>query len=242
VASITGSSTFFYGQNNVSGDYQGIIKNTRNVSNTGRAIMILEVGGTSAGDAFYVARIASGDQWSWGLDNSDGDKWKLTPKSTAPGSVANSGIIVTSAAVALVGINKDAPAHPLDVEGVTRATQFRNTGNLYSSANVVFGTGAGTGPTVGSISGGNNWFQFNFNTGTAPANDGDIFTITYPNAYGVLSYVTFSPRGNPGGINAADDISKFYVSAAGAASFTMKANGTLQASTAYAFSFSVGGY
>jgi hypothetical protein len=231
-----------HAEGSVSGDYQAIIKNTRKFLNQGRAIMILEVGGTAGSDAFYVARIAGGDQWSWGLDNSDNDKWKLTPKSTGPGSVANSGIIVTSEAVAKVGINLDAPAHPLDVAGVTRAVQFRNTGNLYTSGNVAFGTGAGTGPTIGSISGGNNFLQFNFNTGTAPANNGNIFTITYPNAYGTISYVTFSPRGDPGGINAATDITKFFISAAGTNSFTMKANGTLSASTAYTFSFIVGGY
>ena len=241
VANIAGSSTLMKGDNNVSGDYVVFLKNTRNTGNTGRAIFISEVGGTAAGDPFYVARILSGISWAWGLDNSDGDKFKIT-NSTAPGGVANSGLIITTGAAAFVGINLDAPIHPLDVSGVARSTQFRNTGNLYAAGNVVFGTGAGTGPVLGSISGGNNWLQITFTTGTTPTANGDIFTITYPNAYGNSSRVAFSPSGNPGGINASTEITKFYISPFVAASFTMKANGTLTASTQYGFSFSVGGY
>jgi hypothetical protein len=47
--------------------------------------------------------------------------------------------------------------------------QVINLTNLYSGTNVAFDTGAGTGPTTDSITGGGNWIAFTFTTGTSPA-------------------------------------------------------------------------
>lgn len=232
---ISGSSTLLAGDNNVSGDYMILLKNTRNVSSTGRSIIITEVGGTSAGDAFFVTRINGGDQWSFGLDNSDADKWKLTPKSTAPGSVANSGVIVTSEAAAKVGINLDAPARTLDVAGTTRAVNLVNTQAAPTVGSL--GNGLGTGPTIDLVDGGNNGFIIQFTTGTAPTANGTLFTVTYANAFTTYSFPVWSADNN----NAATDFNKFVRSTASPASFTWVANGTLAASTSYHFIFVVMG-
>lgn len=51
-----------------------------NDSNTSssNARMLASVAGTSAGDAFFTASISGGQNWSWGLDNSDSDKFKIS--------------------------------------------------------------------------------------------------------------------------------------------------------------------
>jgi hypothetical protein len=238
-ANITGDSKLIHGENNVSGTYDIRLVNTRNVSNTGNSRLILQTGGASAGDPFilFVVSSASND-WAVGVDNTDSDKFKITPKATAPGSVANSGLIIRSEAAARVGINKDNPAHPLDVEGIAQAHQFRNHTNAWTAGNIVFGTGAGTGPAVNDIVGGVNGFRIRFTTGTTPTNNGDIFTATYPTSFGGESYVTMSGRTT---VAYNDERAKFYVSAAGANSFTLKANGTLTASKEYHIQFTIFG-
>lgn len=238
-ANITGDSKLIHGENNVSGTYDIRLVNTRNVSNTGNSRLILQTGGASAGDPFVLFVVASAsNDWAVGVDNTDSDKFKITPKATAPGSVANSGLIIRSEAAARVGINKDNPAHPLDVEGIAQAHQFRNHTNAWTAGNIVFGTGAGTGPAVNDIVGGVNGFRIRFTTGTTPTNNGDIFTATYPTSFGGESYVTMSGRTT---VAYNDERAKFYVSAAGANSFTLKANGTLTASKEYHIQFTIFG-
>lgn len=56
-------------------------QSTSNTSNS-RAAMITEVAGASAGDAYYQARIAAGQNWTWGLDNSDSDAYVLSASAT----------------------------------------------------------------------------------------------------------------------------------------------------------------
>ena len=199
--------------------------------------------GNSSGDAFVQFNISAdgGTSASIGIDNSDVNKIKITPNATWPGANANASFVGTNDAVPLWGINTDAPAHPLDVNGVARAIQLRNT-NVWQNADIAFGTGAGTGPTINSISGGNNGFQLNFTTGTVPAANGIIFTATYPNPFGVLSYPVPWGRGAPGGVNFLNEMAKFNVDSAGAGSFVIKANGTITASTQYAINFVIMGY
>lgn len=240
--SLGGDTEAFRASANISTEFIGIISNVRNTANTGNAKLTLSVGGTAGGDPYIAFVVPSGSNTVMGNDNSDGDKFKITPGGQTPGSVANAGLIITQTTPRAVGINLDAPIHPLDVAGVARAAQFRNTGNLWAVGNVAFGTGAGTGPTVNSISGGNNFFQVTFTTGTAPTANGVIMTLTYPNAYGTLTYPVLHGRGDPSGVNYMNEEVKFNVSAGAAASFTIKANGTLTASTIYGFSVGVGGY
>lgn len=230
-ANITGSSTLLHGENNVSGDYFGIIKNTRNVSNTGRSIFILEVGGTSAGDAFYVVRTTGGDQWSMGLDKSDGNSFKITPKSTAPGSVVNSGFIVTNAATPKFGFNIDAPGRDVDMAGVARAKQW-----VATSANPTVGAagnGLGTGGTIDIISGCNNGFYITFTCGTAPVANGPLFTVTWASSFTTEHYPVFV-HGNKA---TADEFSKFVFDGFAPGTVKMKANGTLTAGAAYRLHF-----
>lgn len=54
--------------------------NTANTAGTA-ANFIAGVGGSSAGDSWYSALITGGGEWSWGVDNSDSDRFKLSHSS-----------------------------------------------------------------------------------------------------------------------------------------------------------------
>jgi len=70
-------------------------------SNTGsHALVRTVVGGTSAGDPFFQALIdASGLAWSWGIDNSDSDKFKIS-QSTGLGT--SDALTITTAGLVTV--------------------------------------------------------------------------------------------------------------------------------------------
>ncbi len=57
------------------------IANTSNTASSDSKIVIT-VAGTSAGDSIITKTVTSGDSWTDGVDNSDGDSWKLQ-KATA---------------------------------------------------------------------------------------------------------------------------------------------------------------
>lgn len=235
---ITGATELLRGSANIAGAFTGIIANANNGA-SGTAYWEASVGGTSAGDPFFKTTVTGGTSIVWGQDNSAaGDPWRLTPLGTAPGSVANVGITVLNQASPLVGINKDLPIEELDVAGEVRAVHYLNTGNLWNNGLCAFGTGAGTGPTIQVLSGGNNYYIFEFTTGTTPTNNGVIATLTFPNAFPVgPTSTTFSPRI----AQAATDIAKFYIQASSDTAVIIQANGTLAASTQYKFMLHTGG-
>ena len=219
---------------NVSGNMIMSQLNANNASTSANTLFQMSVGGASAGDPLIQFTVSGVGQTAIGVDNSDGDAFKITPGASVPGGTANRGLIVTNAATAQVGINNDAPAHPLDVTGRTRATQFCY---LQSNPSVTFGTGAGTGAS-GSCTGGNNGFQITFTTGTTPTANGLIFTITLGTAFPTVHQFVPGAR-NP---QAATDLNKFYTSGFTAGQFSVTANGTLAASTQYVLYYVGMGY
>lgn len=239
--SITGSVNAIHADANISATWGAVIENVRNLA--GAAAMIeVKVGGTSAADPFVLFTVPSGTSTVLGVDNSDGDKFKITPGGTAPGSTANKGLTLTTDAATLAGINRDAPLYHMDVNGRVRATTgFIGDGVTWNSGLIAFGTGAGTGGSllVNSITGCDNWMYLSFTTGNAPTANGTIFTATYPNAWPgawAASFVTWSPFN----ANAATDIAKFRGGNRTNTNFTLVANGTLTANTNYQFCFQIG--
>lgn len=235
---IAGQVEAFRGTVNASGDLGMFLTNQRNVGNSGTTTLSLYTGGAAASDPRILFGITGVKDLAMGLDNSDGDKFKITPSALNVGAVANSGLIITQDATPLVGINNDSPAHALDVTGRSRAsTGFIGKGFIWLAGNIAFGTGAGTGPVLNSITGTDNGFEITFTTGTGPVADAVIFTGTYPNAWG-----------GAGWSNAvlcaankvtANEITKFYTTNATSNSFQLQANGTLTASTAYRLRFAI---
>ena len=231
-ASIAGNSVFALGSNNVSGNYLSGLFNTRNLAGA-NAIQYIAVGGGTAGDPILQFIVNGAVTHAIGTDNSDADKFKITPNSATPGGNANSGLVITNALVSLVGINMDAPIHPLDVAGSARAVNLRNT--LAAPTVGSLGNGLGTGATIDVVDGGNNGFFINFTTGTAPTANGTMFTVTYANPFTTYSHQVWQGYN----ANAVTDYLKFRRSATGPTSFTMAANGTLAATTTYNLGFIV---
>lgn len=268
---VTGSPVGLWVSGNINGNLNNGIINVNNVNANANTILTLQTGGSSAGDAilqliagstwsvgvdnsdadaFLIAqnaapgaanrlRIATGGNVSIG-----------TTVETARVNIAGSG--TTSATYSLiahnsasaqvlvvrddqrVGILTNAPTQELHVNGDMIARQYINT-NVPPS--IAYSTGAGTGPSTGTLDGGVNFVRLSFTTGTSPAANGDIFTITLNQSFPSLPIVVFSANSN----TAATDYSKFYLSTVGLNSFTIKANGTLSASTVYQLAFHIGG-
>ena len=222
---LSGTQEFIRASANVNGNMINSLLNASNASTAANAIETISVGGAAAGDPLIQFVVSGVGQTTIGVDNSDSDKFKITPGASVPGGTANRGLVVTNAATALVGVNNDAPAHPLDVTGRARANQHVQA---QENPTVSFGSGAGTGAS-GSCLGGSNGFQITFTTGTTPAANSLIFTVTLATAFpSVHQFV-------PGARNAqaATDLNKFYTSGFTASQISVTSNGTLAASTQY---------
>jgi hypothetical protein len=230
---IAGQVEALRGTVNASGDLGMFLSNTRNVGNSGTTTLSLYTGGAAASDPRILLGITGVADFAMGIDNSDGDKFKMT-NNVNVGGVANAGFIMTRDATPLFGINKDVPAYPLDVSGRARATQYIGLNGQWANGNIAFGTGAGTAPTNNGTSGPCNAFTITFTTGTAPAANGIIFTATFPTPFPLgPSFTVFTPRSQ----SAATDFTKFYVQASSDTAITFQANGTLPVSTQYSFTF-----
>jgi hypothetical protein len=242
---ITGTTEFLRMNGNINGNMYALLNNTNNAGAANHTIFQIASGGASAGDAVVQFTVAGAMTHAIGIDNTD-DRLKLTPNSSTPGGSVSLGVIIRdNSGVGNTGINNDFPVQPLTVEGIGRADLWIGEGNLYTAGNVAFGTGAGTGPSVGQIIGSGNSVMVTFTTGTTPAANGNIFTLTYPNSFPTKSIVVFSAGADAGGgagDNAAGAITKFKIESSGAGTFVFKAVGTLAASTSYAVSFNFTGY
>jgi hypothetical protein len=236
---ISGTTEFLRMAGNINGVMATTMENSNNAGPGSATIFQMLVGGTSAGDPILQFSVAGAVTMAQGIDNSDGDKFKITPNSSTPGGLANSGLIITQDATPLVGINRDAPAHALDVTGRTRSsTGFMGAFARWVAGNIVFGAGAGTGPVLDAHAGTDNALYVSFTTGTTPTNNAVIFTGTYPTAWTNVATVTFSADGTN---NSATDIAKFRTGGRTAAKFDFIANGTLTANRNYQFCFTIWG-
>src|SRR5260221_8179557 len=87
---ITGAKTVAYASwlQSIASSGAQVLNKSTNSSNTASsdALILTEVGGTSAGDASFSSIVASGNSWPWGLDNSDSDAWCITNAATLNGT------------------------------------------------------------------------------------------------------------------------------------------------------------
>jgi hypothetical protein len=234
---ISGSTEFFRASGTINGG--NLIGQMYNVSNLANSAVLFQLitGGAVASDPAIQFTVNGVVTHAMGLDNSDADKFKITPNAALPGATVDKGLILTNDATTRVGINKDAPLYSLDVSGRTKSsTGFIGTFAQWAAGNIVFGTGAGTAPVLNSISGADNALYVSFTTGTAPTANAIIFTGTYPNGWPAGSFVSFSADNTN---NSATDIAKFRTGGRTAAKFDFVANGTLTASTNYQICFAI---
>lgn len=237
-----GSMEFLQMRGSINGNLIAGQYNTNNASATAHSFYTVSSGGTAAGDAFFQMQIAGagGVTSSFGIDNSDGDKIKLTPNSTTPGGTINHGLILTNDAVTLAGINTDAPAFPWDVAGKERSQQYIGINVAWGAGDLFFGLGAGTAPTFTGMTGTHNWVRVLFKTGTAPTANNVIFSVVRK------ATNEFAAKGFPviaaGNANTAGEITKFFVGADNGITWNIVANGTLTASTDYELVVCFSGY
>lgn len=238
--SLTGTTEFLRASGNITGALYALLSNSNNTSSSSSTILQLLVGGANAGSPMIQMGVSGVVSHAFGVHNADSDKIKFTPNSSSPGGTADHGLILTNDAVPRLGINKDNPKHPGHINGRLMADDLVGKGQVWFVGAISMGPGAGTGASVSSTSGCNNFFQINFNTGTGCVANGNVFTATFPNPWpSSVSYVVFSARSTAASAN---DISKFYIFSSNATEFVMRANGTLSDSTTYAFSFVAGSY
>lgn len=228
----SGQQTALLGQGTVSGALQVWIDNSANTS-TADAVLHLRVNSQTSNDPFILYNIGNATYWSEGMDNSDGDKFKISPSSAL--GAAESVFVLTRDTPMRCGINVNSPAYQLDVNEGIRGNRF--IGRL-SPPTITPGTGMGTAPTGITTTGSINGFQISFTTGSAPAANATIFTATYGQTFPTGSVVVFSPRNS----TTASQTTRFFVSANTTTGFTFTSNGALDANTTYTFSFVIMGW
>ena len=114
--------------------------------------------------------------------------------------------------------------------------QYINGANAYNNTFVAFDTGAGTGPTTDSITGGGNWIAFTFTTGTSPAASATVAVITLAQSFPNET----CPIPAAGNANAAGQMTNFYTEAT-TTTITLKVTSALAASTQYIVRFNLFG-
>ena len=225
-----GSAEWLRVNGNFSGNLTSTIFNTRNAGASGDNIFSLVTGGASGGDPILQFIISGVETWSIGVDNSDADKLKIKPQaSPGAGASGGEGITMTTAVTPLVGINTDAPAHPLDVNGFARALTYTSRTDA-TGGTVTFGTGAGSGPSLFAVVLPNgNMCTVRWTQGTSGTAGGRVLNIAIPTVLRHASkiYVTFSANNDL----TARDIAKFSIDYSGTTpgSIALKSNALLTA-------------
>jgi hypothetical protein len=235
---INASTTFLRASGNITNNVIAEVLNTNNAAATSNSILTIGSGGASGGEPIIQFTIAGAVTHCIGSDNSDADKFKITPNSATPGGVANASLVATTAATPLWGINKDAPAYVVDIGGQTRAVQFMVT-NVEPTAGAA-GNGLGTGGAINDISGADNAFTIRFTTGAAGlVAGGPICTVTYSTPWPSFAVPVFSQVEDDAG----NEITKFVLGSFGGTSFELKVRTgqTLTPSTEYILAFVCGG-
>lgn len=160
--------------------------NTRNTGSSGSSIHEIGVGGSLAGDAFMRFVVSGGATWIIGIDNSDNDTLRiLNQVNPSSGAVGGEGIRIETGTTTKVGINKTTAVEVLDVGGNVRGEMWKNVATTGTIGTFALGTGAGTGATINS--GNTSWWgnggYLYFTSGTSPATNAIVATITMAAGY-----------------------------------------------------------
>ena len=107
---------FSLSKSNPGGQVRLEIENTSNSANS-HSIMSIYNGGATAGDPFLFLNVPSGNSYSMGIDNSDGDKFKISS-----GWLLGSGDLLTVTNSGNIGIGTTNPSAKFEVTGNTRIT------------------------------------------------------------------------------------------------------------------------
>lgn len=146
----------------LSGSYVSIkARNTSNTVSSG-AVVLAEVAGASADDAVFRASVAGVTTWTWGIDNSDSDKWKI-----AAGTDVGTSTLMAISTAGLFAFNTTSPDAAITYDfreasaGLHCHAQFKASNNsvgalIYinnSTANTLLEVRANGGAVGGTIFG-----------------------------------------------------------------------------------------
>ena len=104
------------------------VKNADNTNPASHARIYAQVGGANGGSPFFVAAVPGTAVWSFGLDNADADKFKIS---------ADTGFTATKLTILLdgkVGIGITAPTVALDIVGALKTTLDATIGGNITSS------------------------------------------------------------------------------------------------------------
>lgn len=218
----------FKAEGNISVNMVAALINSFNAGGAGNVIWQLITGGANGGDPAIQFGVSGVVSHAIGLDNSDGDRFKITPNASLPGENANASFVVTNDVTPRYGFNVDAPAYVIDMNERARFGQVMSRPATYAAPTP--GTGAGTGPTFTITNGTGNGFIINITTGTSPTLNGNIVTITIPWFSSGAVNATFSAYNDL----AASHISRFKVGSTSNNNITLtNCNTALSASSGY---------
>lgn len=213
---------------NLGANLNTTIWNVNNVNGGANNLFNLVVGGASGGDPAVQFSISGATTWSVGVDNSDSDKLKFKNASHPSGSPTNTGMTITTGSTSKVGINNDNPLYDLDVAAFARAfTLINNSNGTNNKPSISNNTGMGTGPTGLVSFGSNNALYYAFTTGTSPASNAVVFSVTPQTAFPNFMVPVI-------GYHNANAVGKFRIGSAGNTGFDVYSVGSLTASTPYA--------
>ncbi len=114
-------------QDNAGGNAALHLENTNNANAASHAKAVIKVGGASSGDPFAVFDVANVGGWTVGLDNSDGDKFKIDYGSSPYPSIGTKMTIDTDGKV---GIGTTTPSYPLHVRASSGVLFAESTNSL----------------------------------------------------------------------------------------------------------------
>ena len=168
-------------------------KNQDNTNAGSHVRNYLQVGGTSGGDAKSIFAIPGGQVWSFGLDNSQGDNFKISNHTNLG---TKDRIAITPSGD--VGIGVSNPVHDLQIEKSDSGNMtmwVKNTNNASANAHARFyvqvgGTSGGDAKSVFAVQAGQVW-SFGLDN-----SDGDNFKISANTNLGTNDRFVLTPAGD----------------------------------------------
>lgn len=154
-------------KSNSAGDVPLVVSNTSNTASS-TATITTSVAGASADNPFYVATVTGAQSWSWGIDNSDSDSFKIAHAANLDSNIA---------------VTIDTSKNISGAASITAATGFTAT-----TGNIVATTGEVRADTVTSAGATNPVdFSTNFTLSNAVHTvTDDDYTITDTDGYSLI--------------------------------------------------------
>ena len=220
----------FKASGNVSGNMVTTIANIFNASGSGNNIIQMLTGGASAGDPVIQLSISGVVTHAFGIDNSDGDKIKITPNAVLPGEFSNASFVITNQSPPRYGFNVDSPSYEIDAQRQARFGQVQSRQATYATPTTSTGAGTGASAFVTNTTG--NGFIVVIDTGTTPTLGGNIVTVTIPWFAASAVNATFSAYNDL----AANHIQRFRIGSTSNNNIILtNCNTALAASSSYSF-------